>query len=145
MFFDRYPLVAANQLRREMSDLFTDVFRGLPFDGFSQARGFPALNIWEDAERVHAEAELPGLSMGDIEVLVVGDELTIKGSRKAAEGKDLTYHRQERGAGEFSRTVTLPYEIDAERVDAVLKDGVLMLTLPKAEKARPKKITVKTN
>jgi HSP20 family protein len=145
MLFDRHPFTAPTQLRREMEDLFSSVFRGWPLEGRLGGRGYPALNVWEDAECLYAEAEVPGLSLNDIEVYVVGDELTIKGRRKAAEGHDLSFHRQERGTGEFSRTVALPFPVIAERVDAALKDGVLTLTLPKAESARPKKIVVKTN
>jgi len=85
------------------------------------------------------------MGMEDVEVLVNGDELTIKGQRKAAEAKEQSFHRQERVIGNFSRTVTLPFDVDAEKVQATLKDGVLRITLPKAASARPRKIEVKTS
>ena len=88
-------------------------------------------------------SEIPGVTQEDLEILVVGNELTIKGRRGTAEEEDASYHRRERGTGEFSRTVTLPVDIKAEAVDATLKDGVLTLSLPKADEARPRKITVK--
>jgi len=144
MFYTRYPAANASQIRRELGDLFDGLLRGWPVD-WNASRGFPAVNLWEDDEAIRAEAELPGLNMNDIEVLVVGDELTIKGRRTSPENKDFTYHRRERGTGEFSRTLTLPYPVNADRVEATLKNGVMTLILPKAETARPRKITVKSN
>jgi HSP20 family protein len=131
-------------LRREMNRLFDARFRGFNGGAFPRARVFPPLNVWEDGERLMVEAEAPGLDMNDVEVQVVGNELTIKGERKPVEGRELTYHRQERGTGSFTRTVTLPIEVNAEKVEAVLKDGVLTIALPKAEAAKARKITVKT-
>jgi HSP20 family protein len=145
MFFDRHPFASAAHLRHDMNDLFNNVLGNWPQEGRASHRGFPALNVWEDSECLHVEAEVPGLSLNDVEIFVIGNELTVKGRRPALKGNELNYHRQERGTGEFSRTVTLPYEVNSEKVDATLKDGVLTLTLPKAEAARPKKITVKTN
>jgi len=140
MFFNRNPLAGTTQLRREMGELFDNM--AWPFGGL---RAFPALNLWEEGEALFAEAELPGMGMEDVEVLVNGDELTIKGQRKAAEAKEQSFHRQERVIGNFSRTVTLPFDVDAEKVQATLKDGVLRITLPKAASARPRKIEVKTS
>lgn len=106
-------------------------------------RPFPALNVWEDGDRLMAEAELPGLRLEDIEVLVVGNELTIKGRRPTPAEIKGSVHRQERGVGEFARTITLPVEIDAEKVEATLKNGVLTVLLPKAEPAKARKIAVR--
>jgi len=139
------PFAALTELRREMDRLF----EGLAprFDGgflWSQPTVFPALNVWEDGDCVYAEAEIPGVNRDSLEVYAVGNELTIKGNRKTREGEELLYHRRERGTGEFTRVVTLPVDINAEGVQAALKDGVLTITLPKADEAKPKKITVKT-
>jgi HSP20 family protein len=106
-------------------------------------RGFPAVNVWEDAECLYAEAELPGITTDDIEVHVQGDELSIKGSRKAVYDDESVYHRRERGTGDFARYLTLPVEINASKVDATLNNGVLLVTLPKAASARPRQIAVK--
>lgn len=142
MFFNRNPLANATQLRREMGELFDNMAWPL----FGGARSFPALNLWEEGETLFAEAELPGMGMEDVEVLVNGNELTIKGSRKAeGEAKNQSFHRQERAIGTFSRSVTLPFDVDAEKVQATLKDGVLRITLPKAASARPRKIEVKSS
>ncbi len=132
-------------LRQELDRLCEDWTE--PGNGglFRTSATFPAVNVWEDAENLYAEAEIPGVSMQDIEVSVVGDELTIKGARKPTREGDHTFHRQERGVGEFSRFLTLPTLVNAEKVEAVLKDGVLTITLPKAEEAKPKRISVKTS
>jgi len=104
---------------------------------------FPALNIWEDDGNLYAEAELPGMKLDDIQVtLTEGDQLTISGERKIA-GNDTVWHRQECGYGRFSRTITLPFAVDADQVEAKYDAGVLTLTLPKSEAAKPKRIQIK--
>ncbi|MFQ5496126.1 MAG: Hsp20/alpha crystallin family protein, partial [Phycisphaerae bacterium] len=129
----------------EMDRLFDEVFGGLPTlaSGLTPAPVFPALNVWEDADHVYVEAELPGLKLDDVELLVAGDELTLKGQRTDSGDQDVTYHRKERGTGRFSRALRLPVEVTAGEVDATLRDGVLRVTLPKAEEVRPRKVEVK--
>lgn len=131
-------------LRSEINRLFEQVMeppnRGLIFG----IRSFPAIDIWEDDEFVFAEAEIPGVPMDDIEINVVGNELSIKGQRKCCCDESVTFHRQERWTGEFSRFLTLPAAIDADKVEAVLKNGVLTIKLPKADAARPRRVEVKT-
>mgnify|MGYP003580855456 CR=1 FL=1 len=133
-----------NRLREEMDHLFENFFGPTvswsPFRGAT--RTYPALNIWEDDQNIYAEAEVPGLTMDDLEVYVVGNELTIKGERKGTDQEG--YHRRERGIGSFARTVPLPVTINSERVEAGLGNGVLSITMPKAETARPRKIEVKS-
>ena len=104
---------------------------------------YPALNLWDDGENFHAEAELPGFQIEDIDLAVAGSELQFRAKRQGAVRKDWAVHREERPRGEFSRTITFPAEIDADRVQATLKDGVLRVTLPKAPSAKPRKIDVK--
>ncbi len=143
MLLSRMVPTGFNDLRREMDRLFQD---WMPGDGnFFRPSVFPAVNVWESGDTLYAEAEIPGVTMEDIEVSVVGDELSIKGTRKPMPEGDYTFHRQERGTGEFCRFVTLPMPVNAEKVEAVLKDGVLSITLPKAEEAKPKKINVRTS
>ena len=134
-----------NRLRGEMEGLFDDMFEGLPRMTFGTlpAPAFPALNVWEDSDNVYVEAELPGFKLDDIELLITGDELTIKGERKDASGEDDTYHRRERGTGCFSRLLRLPVDVTADDVAATLRNGVLLVTMPKAEEARPHKVEVK--
>ena len=104
---------------------------------------YPALNLWDDGESFHAEAELPGFRIDDIDLAVAGSELRIRGRRETPDVKVCAVHRRERPSGEFSRTVAFPAEIDVDRVQATLKDGVLRITLPKAPSAKPRKIEVK--
>lgn len=130
-----HPLTA---FREEMDRLFEGFFGPSAVAG----RTFPAMNIWEQGDNVFAEAELPGLKNEDVEVSVVGNELTIRGRRVAAEPKGVAFHRRERGEGEFTRSLQLPVEINADKVHAAMKDGVLLVTLPKAEAAKPRKIQV---
>ena len=108
------------------------------------AGGYPAFNVWEDADKVFVEAELPGLDLKDLEIYVTaGNHLTLKGERKPNVPEKGLWHRQERGFGKFSRSLTLPFNVDADKVDARFENGVLLVALPKHESARPRKITVK--
>ncbi len=104
--------------------------------------GYPSLNIWEDADVLYAEAELPGVRHEDLDLTVVGNQLTLKGRRTPAAPESGTFHRRERAVGDFTRTVVLPYEVDAEHVEASLVNGVLKLSLPKSSAAKPRKINV---
>jgi HSP20 family protein len=93
---------------------------------------------------VYAEAELPGMELNDLEIYVTrGDQLTIKGERKEPTTGKAYWHRQERGFGSFTRVLTLPVDVDPDKVEARLHNGVLTITMPKSEKARPRKISVK--
>ncbi|MBI3839506.1 MAG: Hsp20/alpha crystallin family protein [Planctomycetia bacterium] len=134
------------QLRDEMDRLVGDFF-GPATGNVAQrigaaTRSFPALNVWEDGENLYAEAEVPGLKSEDIDISVVGNDLTIHGHRGEAEREGVAFHRQERGVGQFNRVLRLPVDVDPNRVEASLKDGVLLIKLPKAESAKPKKIKV---
>jgi len=135
-----------HQLRDEMSRLLDDFSQTAPLVGrlgWRPAGVFPALNVWEDEQCLYAEAELPGFRMEDLEVSVAGNELSIKGERKNEHQEKGAYHRRERAAGLFNRVLRLPVDIDAGKVEATLKDGVLFITLPKAEQAKPRKVQVK--
>lgn len=137
-----YPAAPLAALRREFDRLVEGALGFEPLNG--GVRPFPALNIWEEGDALVAEAEVPGLSMEDLEVLVQGNELTIKGERREPADEKIVYHRQERGTGQFSRFLNLPVEVDAEKVDASLKNGVLTIRLPKSERAMARKITVRS-
>ena len=109
-------------------------------------RGTPPLSIFQDDDGVTVLAELPGVKLEDVTVEMEGDRLRLGARRAGPEGvKEEQYHRQERQVGEFSREVRLPAGLDAEKIEAKLTDGVLSVRLPKAESARPRKITVKAN
>jgi len=142
---EAHPL---HRLRGDMDRLFNDLYREVagwtPFS-WAGTRTFPALNAWEDDQNLYVEAEIPGMKMDNIEVVVVNNELTIKGERPDAAREDISYHRRERGVGTFGRLVRLPIAIDADKVEAALTDGVLTITLPKAAAAKPRKIQVKSS
>lgn len=106
---------------------------------------FPLVNLFEEGDRLIIEAELPGLKLEDLEIFVTGNnQLTIKGERKFTPPEKSVRHRQERGFGAFVRTLTLPYPLDANNVDARFENGVLRLKLAKHASAQPRKIQVKT-
>lgn len=132
---------------REMDRLQREMNRVFDSYSSSSARSssrYPAMNVWADEESALITVELPGLKHDDIELNIVENVLTLSGERKPAEEVEGTkYHRQERRYGKFSRTTRLPYKIDVEKVEAVFKNGVLSITLPRVEEDRPKKIAVK--
>jgi HSP20 family protein len=104
----------------------------------------PPMNLWSDDQNLYAEVDLPGFDPARIDVTVTeGNKLTIHGERTAPEVPGAVWVRQERPVGRFDRELTLPVLVDADRVEADYVDGVLRLTLPKSEAARPRKITVK--
>ncbi|MBN1665983.1 MAG: Hsp20/alpha crystallin family protein [Anaerolineales bacterium] len=130
------------QLQNEMNRLFED------YSPRHQrtAPGFPAMNVWADENSVLITAEVPGIDPKEIDVNVLGDTLTVSGSRMPDDlPEDVRYHRRERGYGKFSRSMRLPYTVDVKNVDAKFKNGVLNITLPRAEADKPKKITVKSS
>jgi HSP20 family protein len=138
-----YPIV---QWRNEVNNLISDIFNPAPWASESRSGGsspsFPALNVWEDGETLFVEAEVPGLKNEDLDISVVGSDLTIRGQSGDRPREGVAYHRQERGFGAFNRVLRMPFDVDADRIEASLTDGVLLLKLPKAESAKPRKIKV---
>jgi len=105
---------------------------------------FPLINLFEEGKELVVEAELPGLNLAEIEIYVTGDnQLTIKGERKFAPPEKSVRHRQERGFGAFVRTLTLPFPVDSNKVEAKFENGVLRIQLAKHASALPRKIPVK--
>jgi HSP20 family protein len=103
----------------------------------------PALDLYQNADNVVALVELPGMRKDDIEISLHDGTLTIGGERKSENGGNgESATRTERFTGKFRRTVTLPTRVDATKVNATYKDGILTVTLPKAEEAKPKQIQV---
>lgn len=103
---------------------------------------FPDLSVWDDERTAYVEGELPGLGADEFRIEVAGAELTISGERKLQESTG-TPLRRERVTGPFRRTITLPWELAADKAEASLRDGVLTLRIPKSERAKVKKIEVK--
>lgn len=105
---------------------------------------FPPINVREDADAFHIEAEVPGLSQDQVHISVTHrNQLTIQGERLVDDPTKGRWHRRERGFGRFQRVLKLPAPVDADKVEAKLENGLLQLTLPKAEEARPRRIAVK--
>jgi HSP20 family protein len=103
----------------------------------------PAFDVYEDKDNIYVRAELPGMKKEDIDLSLHNGSLSISGERKSEEKlKDAEVYRAERFFGRFQRTVTLPTQVASERIKAQYKDGILTVTLPKAEEAKPKHIDV---
>lgn len=130
------------ELHRELERVFNGALHASECGCQTATSAAPAVNLWEDDERFVAEVEVPGLTMENLEIVVRGEELTIKGQRLARSDEKVGYHINERSAGAFVRLLALPAKIDTERVEATLKDGVLTVVLPKAASAKARKIAV---
>jgi len=144
------PFRELEALRRQIEHAFdeytgwdTPLLRASFLPGRS-SRTYPMLNVSEDKDHVYVEALAPGLDPESIEVSVHQGQLRIAGEKPAitTDVKAEAFHRTERGAGRFLRTMSLPAEVDADKVKAQYKNGLLLLTLPKAEQAKPKQIAV---
>ena len=127
-------------LRREMHRLLDNPGR----DGNVGTGVFPPMNVTQDGDNFYVRAEVPGIKASELSISAVKNRLSIAGKREIpTENERVSYHRQERPEGSFNRTLTLPTELDVERIEARYADGVLALRLPKAEAAKPRLISVK--
>ncbi len=130
-------------LHNEMDDLFDSFFRGLdkPFAGY---KTWPAIDVAEDENSIQVRAEVPGCNAEDVEISVYGNTLTISGEKKLKEEKkEKGYYHVESSYGTFRRELTLPTDVDSEKVEATCKDGILTINMPKAAKAKAVKVKVK--
>jgi HSP20 family protein len=139
------PFREVSRLRREMDRLFEDFFGPTRRAFRPLLEEFaPPVDIEETADKVTVKAEVPGIDAKDIDISLTGDLLTIKGEKKSEkEEKGKNFHLVERSYGSFSRALRLPAAVDADKIEATYKAGVLTVTCPKKEVARPKVITVK--
>jgi HSP20 family protein len=140
------PFKEMASLQDRMNRLFDDVWgRGRRGEEEYISGGWvPPVDVRETKDSLEITAELPGIDPKDVEVAVEGGVLTLRGTRsfeKAAEGE--TYHRVERAYGAFERAFTLPSNVDSERIQATYRHGVLNLSVPKREEAKPKAISIK--
>jgi HSP20 family protein len=141
-------------LRREIDRVFTNVatppWRRVAFLPGRSARQYPLVNLSEDRDHVYVEALMPGVDPKTLDVRIVQNTLTLSGEKPRWPSgtptvQDEAYHRNERGAGKFVRTVNLPADVDDKRIAATYEHGVLRVTLPKAESAKPRHISVAVN
>lgn len=139
----RFPLTRFpfDTFRQEMDRLLQEA----PRRPALRSEQFPLLNVWEDQDAYFAEAELPGFQIDELDITVMGNEVSLRGQRAPQSEDGVTYHRRERGVGKFQRVIRLPANVDAEHVEAQLQHGVLMLKLPKTPEAKPRKINVKSS
>ena len=136
----RSPFGELERMRQSMDRLFEEA--RAPYQR-TQAGVFPLTNLSEDKDNYYIRAELPGVKGDELDIQVTGSNLAISGERKiAAEEEGAKYHRREREAGTFSRMIGLPGEVDTDKVDANLNNGILTVVVPKAEIAKPKQISV---
>lgn len=134
---------AMDLLRSKMDRLFNEMDRPyLHGPAFTLGTNSPRINLLENGDKFEVRAELPGISKDDISIKIQGNYLEISGKRAIEPPEGYKLHRNERSSTTFSRSFTLPDEVDAEKVDATLKDGILYLTLPKSEAAKPRQITI---
>ena len=132
-------------LRERMNDFFDDFFFPMPKEDTARSMwGWnPKVDVYEEDDHIVLKAELPGVDKKDIDVNVSNGVLTVKGERSIDnEVKEKNYFRKERSFGRFERSFTLPGEVDPEKIEADYKDGILKVSVPKPEDARPKQITV---
>ncbi len=131
-----------DQLRRRMDHLFGDYEAGR-FSNFIEASSLPRLNVYDTPEAIVLKAEVPGLGEKDIQLSLDDDVLTISGVRKTDIPEGYSVHRRERSAYKFSRSLSLPCKVDAEKCSATVKNGELTLTMPKMPEAKAKTIAIK--
>ena len=134
---------AMDLLRSRMNNVFGDFERSYGNNyGWAAVETFPRTNLYDTGDHLELLAEVAGLNKEDLNVKIQGNYLEISGTRKSDAPEGYTAHRVERGTASFTRSFTLPSDVDAEKVEATLKDGLLTLTMPKSEAAKPKQVTI---
>jgi HSP20 family protein len=140
------------ELRHEIDRAFEQFGRAEPFSRVAflpgrSARRYPLINLYEDKDALYVEALAPGVNPDSLNLTVIRNTLTISGEKRTVPNdvKSEDFHRSERAAGKFVRSIDLPLEVDEDHMTARYKNGLLLVTLPKAEKAKPKQITVKVS
>jgi HSP20 family protein len=139
---DHDPFRELRSLHRRMDEVFGALHpqsRWL----LRQEEQSPAINVYDEGETLMVEAELPGLTEGDVDIEATESTLTISGERKVQAPEGYTAHRRERTSYQFARSFELPSKIDLERVSATMTNGVLSITLTKQAEARPRQIAIK--
>lgn len=135
----RDPFATLVGLQRAMDSVMSSDWFGSRTSG---SGAFPLINVFNDGDDFVVVAELPGVKKEDLDLQVRGDTVRIHGKKTVGYEDNASVHRRERAAGEFDRTVTLPDQIDAAKVGAEYRDGVLTLRLPRAESAKPRTVAI---
>ncbi len=136
------PMREMMTLREAMDHLFDDAFtRPVSQRGVSAV---PAIDLYQTADEVVVKAALPGLKADDVQITITADILTLRGEFKQEnDKKEATYHVREQRYGSFERIVMLPVDVQTEKANADFENGILTITLPKAEGIKPKTISIK--
>jgi HSP20 family protein len=134
-----------NRMRNQMEHVW-DTVRG-KFNAYREgyAGVYPLINIYENEDNLTLTAELPGVKVEDLEITIKNDTLTLAGEKKVLERPETAnFFRQERIAGKFGRSLTLPVKVDAEASEAKIKNGILTILLPKAAEAKARQVSIKS-
>jgi HSP20 family protein len=130
-------------LREAMNRLFDDSFTR-PISGNGNSSTIPTIDLYQTNDEVVVRASLPGLKSDDVQISVTGEVLTLRGEIKAVnEKKEATWHVRENRFGAFERTIMLPTDVQTDKAKADFENGILTITLPKAEAVKPKTIAIK--
>ncbi len=130
-------------LRDAMDRLFDEAFTR-PIFNLGMTPSAPSIDLYQTDDSVVVEAALPGLKANDVQITVTGDVLTLRGNfEQETEKKEATYHLRERRTGSFERSILLPTEVQTDKAVSEFENGILTISLPKAESVKPKTITVK--
>lgn len=121
----------------EFDKIFNVVFN--PHHQRRRKASYPPLNIIEDENNIYVRAEVPGISIEDMEITITDKNIVLKGERKLPEGR---YFRQERPSGVFQRIVSINTTVDVDKVTASTKDGILNIVIPKSESSVPRKVGI---
>jgi HSP20 family protein len=134
------PVREVQRLQRDMDRLAAGYRLG------AAERVFPPVNVWTGRDDAVVTAELPGIDPAKLDITVVGDTLTLSGTREPAEpGEGQVVNRLEREAGDFARTIQLPFRVEPDKVEAAYAKGVLQIKLPRLEADKPKQIAIKAS
>lgn len=131
------------QFRSAVDRLFQSFGGELPWRSGWETFAYPPIALSEEGNRFVVDAELPGVRMKDLEITCLERNLTLRGERKNSGDPDESYERRERPTGSFVRTIEFPSDVDAGKITAALEDGILRITIPKGERARPRRIEIK--
>jgi len=136
------PTTGVAEMRREMERLMERLTGGVADGG--AAGVFPPMNVSQDGDHYYVRALVPGIDASQLEVSVVNQTVTLSGTRQPLQEQGASYHRKERMEGPFRRSVTVPAAFDGARVEAKYVDGILTLTLPKPEAAKPRRVSIQS-
>ena len=141
----RNPWTIFDELESIQADM-NRILSGQDAPRFARRAAYPPLNVWASADGLVIDAEMPGVDPQDVEISVVGDELSLRGKVNVPESAaGETVLRRERPAGEFQRTLQLPFRADAAGVKATFKNGILRISIPRSEEEKPRKIAIEAN